>query len=339
VHLLAQKKVPRVRRFLQRFFRSVLPLFLCIACVMGCGGTMDLPNTPAAVVDSNPSATPSNVPGSHPSSQAAATQSGSQNAGAKSGSTQSSNPPKATLPAPKYPLLHQGASGPAVLRLQQLLAAYGYLPVTWTPSAPQDSDALHSVDSIQSPPDGTWTWRYTNTPSSLKNLWKPGTYTVLVKGAVMTYQEAHNLAIDGIAGPQVWSSLLRESKAHHNPFGYSYVQVSLARPQKLTVWWNGKTVLTSLANAGIPQSPTVKGTYPVYLRYRSQTMSGVTPWGEHYSDPGVPWVSYFYKGEAVHGFVRPGYGYPQSLGCVELPVKQAEIAWKYMHYGTLVHVY
>jgi lipoprotein-anchoring transpeptidase ErfK/SrfK len=155
----------------------------------------------------------------------------------------------------------------------------------------------------------------------------------------MTYQEAHHLDIDGIAGPQVWSSLLGESKAQQNPYGYSYVQVSLTRPQKLTVWWNGKTVLTSLANAGIPQSPTEKGTYPVYLRYRSQTMSGVTPWGEHYSDPGVPWVSYFYKGEAVHGFPRPGYGYPQSLGCVELPVRQAEIAWKYMHYGTLVHVY
>ena len=51
------------------------------------------------------------------------------------------------------------------------------------------------------------------------------------------------------------------------------------------------------------------------------------PDGSRYSDPGVRWVAYFNGGDAVHQFPRPGYGYPQSLGCVELPSSTAESIW------------
>jgi hypothetical protein len=40
----------------------------------------------------------------------------------------------------------------------------------------------------------------------------------------------------------------------------------------------------------------------------------------------------------VHGFPRAAYGFPQSLGCVELPIPNAAIAWTYIHYGTPVTV-
>jgi hypothetical protein len=33
-----------------------------------------------------------------------------------------------------------------------------------------------------------------------------------------------------------------------------------------------------------------------------------------------------------------GYGYQQSLGCVELPYKTAQFIWPYLTYGTLVTV-
>jgi len=49
-------------------------------------------------------------------------------------------------------------------------------------------------------------------------------------------------------------------------------------------------------------------------------------------------VSYFNGGDAVHYFPRPGYGYYQSLGCVELQYNPAEYIWPYMTYGTLVTV-
>ena len=52
-------------------------------------------------------------------------------------------------------------------------------------------------------------------------------------------------------------------------------------------------------------------------------MSGTNPDGSHYSDPGIPWVSYFNGGDALHGFIRASYGFPQSLGCVEMPYSEA----------------
>jgi hypothetical protein len=226
-----------------------------------------------------------------------------------------------------------------VSRLQQLLAEEGYLPVSWTPGSPEMVDRTQQMWYVTNPPQGTWRWPYANTPSTLKAMWAPGTFNVMTRGAVMTFQAVHGLEVDGIVGPKTWNSLISDALAHRqNPWGVTWVHVSMGRPETLSVWWNGQVVLQSLANTGIAQSPTVVGTYPVYLQYRSQTMQGVTPWGEHYSDPGVPYVSYFYGGEAVHGFHRSDYGYPQSLGCVEMPVNKAAIAWKYMHLGTLVTV-
>ncbi len=50
------------------------------------------------------------------------------------------------------------------------------------------------------------------------------------------------------------------------------------------------------------------------------------------------WVNYFDGGVAIHGFVRASYGFPQSLGCVELPLSEAAAAWTWIHYGTVVTV-
>jgi hypothetical protein len=66
-------------------------------------------------------------------------------------------------------------------------------------------------------------------------------------------------------------------------------------------------------------------------------MKGLNPDGTKYADP-VWYVSYFSSGEAVHYFPRGSYGFPQSLGCVELPWDSAAKAWPYLTYGSLVTV-
>ena len=106
----------------------------------------------------------------------------------------------------------------------------------------------------------------------------------------------------------------------------------------LYVWRGGHFIYQTLANTGIPEAPTAVGTWPVYLRFTSTTMSGTNPDGTHYDDPGVPFVSYFNGGDAVHGFWRSQFGFPQSLGCVELPISNAAIVYNYDNYGTLVTV-
>ncbi len=66
-------------------------------------------------------------------------------------------------------------------------------------------------------------------------------------------------------------------------------------------------------------------------------MRGTNPDGSHYADP-VSFVSYFNGGDAVHYYPRRSYGYPQSLGCVELPYSEAEQAWPYLTLGVTVRV-
>jgi hypothetical protein len=136
----------------------------------------------------------------------------------------------------------------------------------------------------------------------------------------------------------VWTDLLQATVTQQdNPNGYTYAIASEVVPETLTIWHDGQDVFSSLTNTGIPIAPTSDGTFPVYLRYRFQVMRGINPDGTHYADP-VQYVSYFQAGEAVHYFPRYSYGFPQSLGCVELPLASAAQAWPYLTYGSLVTV-
>jgi hypothetical protein len=146
------------------------------------------------------------------------------------------------------------------------------------------------------------------------------------------------MSLDGIAGPHVWNALLSAvAGGQVNKHGYTYAIADESDPETLTIWHDGQEVLHTLANTGIPQSPTTIGTAPVYLRYYTQIMRGTNPDGTKYADR-VYWVSYFRNGEAVHYYDRGSYGFPQSLGCVELPWSEAETAWPYLTYGSLVTV-
>jgi hypothetical protein len=223
---------------------------------------------------------------------------------------------------------------------EQLLAEAGYLPVDWTPDGddaaltPQ-AQARAAVD----PPAGSFSWRYPNSPHELTDLWKPGQANQIMRGAVMMFQDTHHLQVDSFAGPAVWRALLADVMAHkRRDSGYSYVYVHRSVPQKLTLWHNGHTVLTSPGNTGVPAAPTDLGTFPVFEHIPVGTMSGNNPDGSHYNDPGIKWISYFNGGEALHAFNRASFGTPQSLGCVELPLASAQKVWPYTPIGTLVTI-
>ncbi len=229
---------------------------------------------------------------------------------------------------------------PSTLRLQQLLAEGGYLPLDWTPSGNQvartrAAQAGASVDA----PEGDFTWRYSHTPDELEGLWKAGRPNEILRGAIMKFQDTHHLTVDAFAGPEVWRELVSDTIAgKRRTDGYSYVYVHRDTPQKLTLWHNGHTVLTSPGNTGVPAAPTELGTFPVFEHLASTTMAGTNPDGSHYNDPGVKWVSYFNGGDALHAFNRASFGTPQSLGCVELPEASAKKVWPYTPIGTLVTI-
>jgi len=229
----------------------------------------------------------------------------------------------------------------STLRLQQLLAEAGYLPVDWKPSgAPVAHTPAAELRAAVEPPKGHFSWRYSNVPASLHESWSAGKENVATEGAVMAFEGAHEMELDGVAGADVWDAVLKAAIAgKRNPeSGYSYVYVSETLPEQVTLWHNGHTIHTAAANTGIPGAETELGTFPVFEHLEETTMSGENPDGSHYEDPGIMWVSYFNGGDALHSFDRPSYGSPQSLGCVEMQLEDAAAIWPYTPVGTLVTI-
>ncbi len=220
-------------------------------------------------------------------------------------------------------------------RLQQLLAELGYLPLSFVPrgAPPPPAKALL-------PAAGAFVWRWPTLPPELTALWAEGSENVITKGAVMAFEDQHGLTVDGLAGRQVWSALLADVAAGRtDPSPYTDVVVSKQLPETLTVYRDGAPVIAGvLVNTGAPGADTPDGTYPVFEHVRASRMVGTNPDGSHYDDPNVPWASYFYGGDALHGFVRATYGSPQSNGCVEMPIAVAAQVWPLSPIGTLVTV-
>ncbi|HEY6493969.1 MAG TPA: L,D-transpeptidase family protein [Trebonia sp.] len=228
----------------------------------------------------------------------------------------------------------------STLRLQEVLAQLGYLPLTWTPAAgvalPGGSQAAQ-LSAAYAPPAGKFKWK-SGYPSQLHWFWSQGKSNTLDQGAITGFEADHGLTTNGVASTAVWKALLTASaKDQRNTHGYSYAIASQRAPETLTIWHDGKRAFSSAANTGIPDSPTGVGTFPVYEKLPFQIMSGTNPDGSHYADP-VEWVSYFDGGDAVHYFDRYSYGWQQSLGCVELPYDAAKEAYPILPYGSLVTV-
>lgn len=232
----------------------------------------------------------------------------------------------------------------STLRMQQVLAQLGYLPLDWAPDGSTASSTVPAgdlnaqVSAAYAPPSGTFSFQ-PGYPGQLTDQWRTGSDNMLDQGAIRAFQYNQGLTMDGVAGPQFWSYLLKAA-AHdqRDPNGYSYALATQGSSnESLQVWHNGNRILNTPANTGIPQSPTADGTFPVYERLQFQIMKGTNPDGSKYADP-VSWIAYFNGGDAVHGFYRYSYGWYQSLGCVELPPTTAQYIWPYLTYGTLVTV-
>jgi L,D-transpeptidase catalytic domain/Bacterial Ig-like domain len=233
-------------------------------------------------------------------------------------------------------------AGYSQLRLDQLLSTLGYLPLSWQPSGRITTDSSPGRVATQkemayNPPLGAFTWQ-PGYPAILHSQWQLARLNPLIRGAVMAFKAQHHMAATPLTGRTFWRELFAAARAgQSNAFGYTYAVARKGSPETLTIWHNGRVVLNSLASTGTAMTPTWPGTFPVYLRHRYQIMRGTYPDGRRYADP-VAFVAYFNGGEAVHYFPRASYGFPQSLGCVELPYSQAQRAWPYLTYGSLVSV-
>lgn len=119
-----------------------------------------------------------------------------------------------------------------------------------------------------------------------------------------------------------------------------WIEVDLSE-QRTTAYEHATPVKTFTVATGVSTHPTVKGEFAIWLKVRSQTMSGGSKAdGSYYSIPNVEWVSYFYQDYALHGaWWRKVFGYPASHGCVNMTNDDAHWVYDWAPVGTKVIVH
>jgi len=242
-------------------------------------------------------------------------------------------------PLGKAQSTHLQVACPGTLALQQALGRLGYLP--YTVHASKGANSGHARETRRQaaryafdPPRGPLEPDVADAPGLFYEHLDPTT-----RGALMVFQETRGQDPTGTPTSATWASLLAsETHAADDPRPYTFVTVSESIPETLEVHEGSHVALSTPANTGVPGATTEQGTFPIYARYVSTTMTGTNPDGSKYSDPGVPWVNYFNGGDAVHGFPRASYGTPQSNGCVELPIGTSQQVFGMLSIGDLVIV-
>jgi lipoprotein-anchoring transpeptidase ErfK/SrfK len=116
--------------------------------------------------------------------------------------------------------------------------------------------------------------------------------------------------------------------------GEHWIDVNLSQ-QRLYAY-AGDTLMNSfVVSTGTWQTPTVTGKFKIWIKVRSQAMTG-----PGYYLPDVPYVMYFYKDYGLHGtYWHNNFGTPMSHGCVNLTIPDAEWLYNFASVGTVVNVH
>jgi len=116
--------------------------------------------------------------------------------------------------------------------------------------------------------------------------------------------------------------------------GTHWIEVNLT--QQMLYAWAGDTLVRSfVVSTGLWQTPTITGTFEVYLKLVATTMSGPGYYLEN-----VPYTMYFSGDYGIHGtYWHSNFGTPMSHGCVNMYTPDAAWLFDFAPYGTKVNVH
>lgn len=109
-----------------------------------------------------------------------------------------------------------------------------------------------------------------------------------------------------------------------------WIEVDLSE-QKMRAWDGSSLFLESPTSTGLPGTPTPKGEFRIWSKFRFTKMEGGSGRSYYYL-PNVPFVMFFqnasvpgYRGYSLHGtYWHNDFGRVRSHGCVNLPTPIAE---------------
>jgi LysM repeat protein len=116
--------------------------------------------------------------------------------------------------------------------------------------------------------------------------------------------------------------------------GQKWIEVDLSS-QRVYARQGNSVVKTFVVSTGTSRYPTPAGSFRIYAKYRSTSMSG-----PGYNLKGVPHTMYFYRGYALHGtYWHNNFGRRMSHGCINLKKGDAKWLYNWAPKGTLVKIH
>jgi L,D-transpeptidase-like protein len=154
-----------------------------------------------------------------------------------------------------------------------------------------------------------------------------GSFGVATARAVMAFRKVNGMPRRYDADRRVITKVLAGKgafKPRHPEAGH-HVEADLSR-QVLALIDGGDVVATYVTSSGAPGTPTVIGTFKVYLKTAGFNAKGMLD------------SNYFIRGYAIHGYVDvPAFN--ASHGCLRVPIPDAARIYRWVHIGDRVIVY
>jgi hypothetical protein len=157
---------------------------------------------------------------------------------------------------------------------------------------------------------------------------EPGVYDDRTQRAVLAFRKMADLPRTMVADATVFQALAEGKGAFpvQFPSHGRHVEGDLTHQVLALIGAGGKVESLYPMSSGKPSTPTVLGSFHVYLK---------TPGT---NDKGMVDSSYFYLGDAIHGYAEvPPYA--ASHGCLRVPVPDAPTIYAWATEGTPVDVY
>jgi L,D-transpeptidase catalytic domain len=154
-----------------------------------------------------------------------------------------------------------------------------------------------------------------------------GSFDAATGRAVMAFRKVNRMARRYDADRRVISKVLAGKGAFkpRHPDAGRHVEADLSR-QVLALVDGARVVATYHSSSGAPATPTVIGTFRVYLKTPGTNAKGMVH------------SNYFIRGYAIHGYIDvPAFN--ASHGCLRIPIPDAWRVFRWLRIGDRVIVY
>jgi peptidoglycan hydrolase-like protein with peptidoglycan-binding domain len=156
---------------------------------------------------------------------------------------------------------------------------------------------------------------------------KFGVYDARTERAVMAFRKVTGMPRNFIADKSVMSALAHGRGTFRVKFPKHGRHVEADISRQVLVLANGRKVLRIYpTSTGAPSTPTVQGSFKVYLKTPGTNAKGMV------------YSAYFIRGYAIHGYAEvPAFN--ASHGCLRVPVPDARSIFDWVRNGTRVDTY